>query len=140
MIVTTADAAERFLRRFLDTYEARDLDGLWAFYAVDCRFAVLERFGIEPSWAAYKTFMTTFIDAFPDLHHHIDRIVCNGDDVWALYTVTGTHSGPLRGVQPTGKRVEYSIVAMYQVVDGLITRADFVADDLRMLRQLGAVA
>ncbi|WP_232668086.1 ester cyclase [Pseudonocardia sp. TRM90224] len=137
--MTAHDTAERFLRRFLDTYEARDLDELWGFYADDCSFAVLERFGIEPSWPAYKSFMTTFIDAFPDLHHRIERIVCHDDDVWALYTVTGTHRGPIRGVEPTGKRVNYSIVAMYRIVGGRITRADFVSDDLRMMRQLGAL-
>jgi predicted ester cyclase len=57
--------------------------------------------------------------------------------VWVLYTVTGTHLGPIRGVQPTGKRVGYSIVAMHQIAEA--TRADLVSDDLRMMRQLGAL-
>jgi hypothetical protein len=62
--MTRSDSPERFLRRFLDTYERRDLDALWSFYGEDCRFPVLERFGIEPSWDNYKRLMTTFIDAF----------------------------------------------------------------------------
>jgi len=137
--MTSTETAERFLRRFLDTYEAHDLDGLWNFYSHDCRFPVLERFGIDPTWDNYKIFMTTFIDAFPDIHHHIDKVVTDGESVWALYTMTGTHRGPIRGVQPTGKRVRYPIVAMYQVVGSVITEADFVSDDLRMMHQLGAL-
>lgn len=131
--------AEQFLRRFLDTYEAHDLDGLWNFYSHDCRFPVLERFGIDPSWDNYKTFMTTFVDAFPDVHHHIDKIVAAEDNLWALYTMTGTHLGQIRGIEPTGRVVRYPIVAMYRLAEGLITEADFVSDDLRMMRQLGAL-
>jgi predicted ester cyclase len=132
-------AAERFVRRFLRTYEAHNLQKLWGFYSAECRFPVLDRFGIEQSWANYKTFMTTFLEAFPDVHHHIEKVVVDGSSVWALYTVTGTHRGSIRGVQPTGKQVRYSMVAMYQISDDRIVEADLVADDLRMLRQLGAL-
>lgn len=121
----------------MDTYERRDLDVLWSFYGEDCRFPVLERFGIKPSWENYKRFMTPFIDAFPDVHHHIERLVTDDENVWALYTMTGTHRGPMRGMQPTNRTVRYSIVAMYRIADGLILEADFVSEDLRMMRQLG---
>jgi len=60
--------------------------------------------------------------------------------IWALHTMTGTHRGPLRGVQPTGRQVRYPIVAMYRVANGLITEAGFVSDDLRMMRQIGGVS
>lgn len=115
------------------------LDRLWTFYSADCCFPVLERFNIEPSWERYKIFMTTFIDAFPDVHHTIEKLVSDGDSIWALYTMTGTHHGPLRGVQPSGRQVHYPIVAMYRVADGLITEADFVSDDLSMMRQIGGL-
>ncbi len=136
--MTHADA-EDFLRRFPETYERRDLDTLWRFYDADRRFPVLERFDLEPTWENYRAFMTRFIDAFPDLHHQIEKVVVDGDNVWALYTMTGTHRGPLRGIEPTGRQVRYPIVAMYRIVDGRISEADFVSDDLRMMRQVGAL-
>jgi predicted ester cyclase len=132
-----SDSAERFLRRFLDTYERCELVTLWSFYGDDCRFPVLERFGIEPSWENYRRFMTTFIEAFPDVHHHIEKVVADGENVWALYTITGTHRGRLRGMQPTGRSVRYSIVAMYRIADGLIVETDLLSEELRMMRQLG---
>ena len=138
--MTPSEAAERILRRFLDTYEAHDLDELWTFYSHDCQFPVLERFGIDPTWDRYKAFMATFISAFPDVHHRIDKVVAAEGNVWALYTMTGTHLGPIRGVHPTGRRVRYPIVAMYRFAGGLITEADFISDDLRMMRQLGVIA
>lgn len=53
--------------------------------------------------------------------------------------MTGTHRGPLRGIPATGKQVRYPIVAMYRVANALITEADFVSDELRMMRQIGAL-
>ncbi len=137
--VTTDNTPAHFIRDFLDTYERHDLDTLWTIYSPKCSFPVLERFGIEPSLDNYKGFMATFIDAFPDVHHTIENLVSDGDRIWALYTMTGTHRGLLRGVPGTGKQVRYPIVAMYRVADGLITEADFVSDDLRMMRQIGAL-
>jgi len=79
----TDETAGHFIRRFLDTYEEHDLDTLWTFYSPDCRFPVLERFDIEPSWENYKVFMETFIDAFPDVHHTIEKLMTDGDSIWA---------------------------------------------------------
>jgi len=137
--VTTDNTPAHFIRDFLDTYERHDLDTLWTIYSPKCSFPVLERFGIEPSLDNYKGFMATFIDAFPDVHHTIENLLSDGDRIWALYTMTGTHRGLLRGVPGTGKQVRYPIVAMDRVADGLITEADFVSDDLRMMRQIGAL-
>jgi steroid delta-isomerase-like uncharacterized protein len=130
---------EQFLKAFLDTYERHDLETFWTFYAQDCRYPVLDRFGIEPTQDNYRRFMTAFIAAFPDIHHEIEQVVADGERVWALYTLTGTHRGPLRGMEPTGRTVRYPIVGMYRIVDELIVEADFVSDDLRMMRQLGFV-
>lgn len=139
LAVDAHESAEDFIRRFLDIYETHDLDRLGAFYSVDCRFPVLERFGVDPTWDNYKVFMTRFLDAFPDIHHTIEKLLADGNSIWALYTMTGTHRGPLRGVEPTGRQVRYPIVAMYRVAGGLITEADFVSDELRLMRQLGAL-
>ncbi len=53
--------------------------------------------------------------------------------------MTSTHLGPIRGIEPTGRHVAYPIVAMYRLGGELIMEADFVSDDLRMMRQLGAL-
>lgn len=82
--------------------------------------------------------MTAFINAFADIHHTIETCHRRRQHL-GLYTMTGVHRGPLRGLEPTGKQVRYPIVATYRVDDGRIMEADFVSDDLRMMRQLGAL-
>ncbi|QDZ13704.1 ester cyclase [Humibacter ginsenosidimutans] len=131
------EAQRRFLESFLRTYEAGDFERMWEFYSPDCDYAVLDRFGLEKTTERYQKFMRDFLAAFPDLHHTIEKVVVDDDELWALYTVAGTHLGSLRGMEPTGRQVRYAIVGMYTVHDQLITRADFVSDDLRMMRQLG---
>lgn len=75
----------------------------------------------------------------PDIHHTIEKILADGDNIWALYTMTGTHQRPPRGVEATSRQVRYPIVATYQAARELITEADIVADELRLIRQLGAL-
>ena len=43
------------------------------------------------SSAASSTPTARFIDAFPDLHHAIEKLVTGDDNIWALYTMPGTH-------------------------------------------------
>jgi predicted ester cyclase len=92
-----------------------------------------------PHGNTYKVFVTRLIEDVPDIHHAIDKLVTDGDNIWAVYTKTGAFRGLLPGVQPTGRQVRYPILAMYQVAGDLITKADFVSDDLLMLRQLGVL-
>ena len=40
-----------------------------------------------------------------DIRYEIDDIIAEGDRVAVRITVSGTHTGELRGIPPTGKRV-----------------------------------
>lgn len=136
--MTTKDN-KQLIHDFIETYERHDLDAMWNFYSPDCRYTVLTRFGIEPTLENYKRFMANFLVAFPDVHHSFEGMVAEDENVWVHYKVTGTHQGVMRGIAPSHKKVSYSIVSMYKVIDGKITEADFVADDLTMLRQIGGI-
>lgn len=133
------DDKKAFIQHFIKTYESHDLEAFWKFYAEDCKFTVLTRFGITPSWEHFKVFMAAFLTAFPDVHHDIKMMVTEGENVWVHYHVTGTHKGTLRGIMPTQRHVAYSIVAMYRIINKTIVEVDLVADNLLMLQQLGVV-
>lgn len=45
-------------------------------------------------------------EAFPDLHFRVDALRVEGDEVEVQWSLRGTHEGPLRGVEPTGRPVE----------------------------------
>ncbi len=51
----------------------------------------------------------------------------------------GTHRGPVLGVAPTGRSVEFETVDVMKVENGRITDHWGVGNLLKMLTQLGAV-
>lgn len=78
-----------------------------------------------------------FREAFPDLHKEPGDVVATDGKVVIPYTFTGTHENELMEIPPTGNEVEVSAVGISNVEDGKITEEWYVADFLRMMRQLG---
>lgn len=124
------------IRRFITAYEKHDLEAVWRMFDPNGNFLVLRRYGIEPTFENYRSFMARFISAFPDVRHHIEAMVAEGDSVWVNYTITGTHMDNFRNIPATHKSVRYSLIAMYRISDGKITDADFLSDDLNLMKQL----
>jgi predicted ester cyclase len=78
-------------------------------------------------------------DAFPDVEATTEHLVAEDDLVVVRWAVTGTHEGELRGIEPTGREVEYEEWAMYRIEDGEITETWAQADALGVFEQLGVV-
>ncbi len=127
------------IHRFIEAFERHDMETVWEYFDEHCRFSVLKRFGIEPTFENYKRFIDDFAAALPDVHHTIEGMVAEEEKVWVNYTIRGTHEGLLRNVPATHKRISYSLIGMYRVVNGRIVETDFQSDDLSLLRQLGAI-
>jgi predicted ester cyclase len=68
---------------------------------------------------------------------HIEDMIAKGDRVWALWTVTGTHTGTIFGVPATGKPIEMLELGLWRIEDGRIVEMWFMADELALCRQIG---
>ena len=84
----------------------------------------------------------SFVDAFPDLHHEITRIVAQGDDVVLMTTMSGTNTGPLPlptggTIPPTGRSLKTFTCFAYTLRDGKVARAQAYMDGADILGQLG---
>lgn len=96
--------------------------------------------GQTPGPDGVRTLVTNVRTAFPDIQETVDDTVAAGDKVALRLTMRGTHTGrPFRGVEPSGKRVEVTGMAIVRVVDGKIPDGWFFFDRLAMYTQLGAV-
>jgi steroid delta-isomerase-like uncharacterized protein len=85
----------------------------------------------------FRRYVQLVRDAFPDFHNTIEDLVAENDRVAARLRYTGTHSGPLFGVAPTGKQIEYAGLALFHIKNGRIV-SGFVLGDLNgLMRQLG---
>ncbi len=74
----------------------------------------------------------------PDLHVTIEDILAEGDRVVVRNTWQGTHSGPLFGIPPTGKRFILKGMVMWRIRDGQICERWATLDQLGFQRQVGA--
>ncbi|WP_440992132.1 ester cyclase [Haloarchaeobius baliensis] len=77
--------------------------------------------------------------AFPDAAVHVGELIAEGDLVSFEGTLTGTHRGAFRGIEPTGTSIEIQGNAMHRVRDGQIAETWATWDFLGLLTQLGVV-
>jgi predicted ester cyclase len=76
--------------------------------------------------------------AFPDRTDTVEEIVADGDMVGVLFKLTGTHKGNFFGIAPTGKSIDVYEAGIFWLADGKIVESWFMADEVRLLRQIGA--
>jgi predicted ester cyclase len=75
--------------------------------------------------------------AVPDSRHEIVVEVLQEDWMACVATVTGTHTGPLLGIPPSGKQLRYNVLLVDHVQDGLIVQHWAVPDILSIFQQVG---
>jgi steroid delta-isomerase-like uncharacterized protein len=76
--------------------------------------------------------------AFPDLHFEVHDVIAEGDLVACRSTMSGTHLGPLMGLEPTGKPISVPHMHFMRIVEGQNTDLWHVWDFAGLLRQVGA--
>jgi len=79
--------------------------------------------GEQRDRAGQRQAVAEFLDAFPDLRHEIELLVAEGDLVAAHQRWTGTQQGRIAGLDPTGRRVDFTSTAVLRIRDGLIAEA-----------------
>jgi len=89
--------------------------------------------GIE----AIKNYVTYQRTGLPDFNVTLDELIIAEDHSIGRWTVTGTNTGPLGDLPPTGKKVKYSGVEVTRIVDGKIIESWIYFNQAAMLTQLG---
>lgn len=85
----------------------------------------------------FKQHVESAESVFPDGKVTIDRILAEDDYVFVQFTFEGTHEGTFAGIEPTGRNISMSNMALFRIEDGMITERWAEADNLVMLKQLG---
>ena len=136
-VMVTEEQAKFIGNQYVKARNEANLDLLDGIYAAD---AVIHDPG-QPedimSLGALKTYYLGNHTAFPDLKLSLEEIAISGDRIVWGWTFTGTNTGPLRGLPPTGNKVEFSGVAIDRVVDGKIVEEWVYYNLLDVFQQLG---
>jgi steroid delta-isomerase-like uncharacterized protein len=94
---------------------------------------------LPPGPEGVKAVVRMFLTAFPDFYMTIEDILAEGDTVVARFVEGGTHQGEFMGIPPTGRRLEFTEIALVRLRDGRLIETRWEVDMLGMLQQLGAV-
>jgi steroid delta-isomerase-like uncharacterized protein len=94
--------------------------------------------GSAPGRDGIREVVTMFRGAFPDLKVTIDDQIAEDDKVSSLATTTGTHRGPIFGIQPTGQAIAMKGVTMVRIAHGRLAESWVKNDLLSLMTQLGA--
>jgi steroid delta-isomerase-like uncharacterized protein len=135
-------ANRKLLDRYVERYNAGDLDGVMDLYAEDAVQIMPD--GTYEGWNTVRERLAQELDGFTDLNHTVRSFVEQGDLFADEWTFVGTHAGSLRlpdgtELPPTGKRVEIRGMEVVRVRDGKIVLNSLYYDTMAVAVQLGLV-
>ncbi|ROQ37006.1 putative ester cyclase [Frondihabitans sp. PhB188] len=88
--------------------------------------------------AGIQEFWSSFLEAFPDLDLSVETLVADDEQVTAVFTIHGTHTGPFQGAEPTGKSFTVRGIQVAKFNDeGLIVERWGATDEAGLQKQLG---
>lgn len=83
----------------------------------------------EPmSFEEFKQVVKQLYNASPKITHTVDDMIVEGDKVVARITAHTVHEGEFLGIPATGKTLEWSAIAIFQLSDGKIKARWEIAD------------
>lgn len=91
---------------------------------------------IETGRDALRDLVAEWRTAFPDLEFEIHDLVAEGDAVAIRLTYRGTHLGPWRGLEPTGRTIEVGEMMFFRFEGGALVEMWELDDHATMTAQL----
>jgi steroid delta-isomerase-like uncharacterized protein len=134
-------ANRKLLDRYVDRYNAGDLDAVIDLYAEDAVQGMPD--GMFEGKDAIRERLARELEAIPDVTHTVVSFVEEGDAFADEWTFVGTQTGPFllpngTVLEPTGKRVEVQGMEVVRVgPDGKIVLNTLYYDNLSVAVQLG---
>jgi steroid delta-isomerase-like uncharacterized protein len=136
-------ACRELLDRYVERYNAGDLDGVMELYADDAVQGMPD--GVFEGRDAIRNRLANELDAIPDVTHTVTSFIEQDDAFADEWTFIGTQTGPLTLpdgtlLPPTGKRVEVRGMEIVRVgVEGKIVLNTLYYDNLAVAAQLGVL-
>ncbi len=136
-VIITDEEANALLEGHLEVYNEGNFAITEDLYTADF---VLHDCGVPEDWVgieAFEGFVTMNRTAFPDFKVTMDEFFVKGDMMTSRWTVTGTQTGPLPGLPPTGKTLQISGLSMYRIANGKFAEEWLYFNMLDFYQQLG---
>jgi predicted ester cyclase len=93
--------------------DARDLPGLISTLTPDCVYQLAQTGHRWEGHEGAARFYTELLTAFPDIAFDLTDIVIGPQGVCEEARVSATHAAPWLGVEPSGKRIDWTVVIWF---------------------------
>jgi predicted ester cyclase len=131
------DPRETVVFRWLAAGDAGDLDAFDDLLHPDA--VIHAPAGLSTTSAAQeKAVWADALVAMPDLRHHVEEVVVDGDVEMARVVVSGTMTTNFGGVTGTGRRFRIDQAVITHLRDGKVIEAWEIADIAALQAQVGA--
>ena len=88
--------------------------------------------------AGFVAFFEVIFNALPDFRYTLKKMVAEGNIVMAYSATTGTHTGgDWLGKKASGNKIDFTVVDIFRLQDGMIAEHWDVADTFTFFGQLG---
>jgi steroid delta-isomerase-like uncharacterized protein len=129
------DVVRRFSEEVVNKGDYKVLDEL---VAKDVEFSSRVG-GISPGREGVRQIFENLRNGFPAANCIILDLIEEEEIVAERFVFEGVHEGEFHGIAPTGKQVRMEGMAMFRIVDGIITARWGLEDQLGLMQQLGAI-
>jgi steroid delta-isomerase-like uncharacterized protein len=135
-MTSVQEANKRVVQR---AYDAWDKGSEATFDEVYAKDVIHRNMAIE-GVSDLKEILQRWLEAFPDQTHEVHHTIAEDDWVATRFSMTGTHLGRWREIEPTGSEFEVEGMAMERVEDGKIVERWLIEDMLDFYQKLGLVS
>jgi predicted ester cyclase len=97
--------------------------------------------GVPPMDAsAFDGFESLFGASFSDIHHRIEGVVVQDNDVAVRLIIEGTHTADFMGVHPAGTRIAVDGSAFFRIVGDKVATLWGFLDQYGLMQQIGGLS
>jgi steroid delta-isomerase-like uncharacterized protein len=89
--------------------------------------------------SGFQAFFADWFKAAPDWHYQLEKLVAEGDTVWAYGIYSGTQQGDWLGIPATGKHYSIHAVDIFRIENGKLAEHWDVLDTYGLFKQLGVI-
>jgi len=122
--------------RFYDLYNQKKVDACYELVAPEF---ILHAPTGNMTREQMKQFDTMVLDASPDAICTVSNMVGEGDKVAFQVNARATHTGPLMGVAPTGKKIEMTNTYIVKIRNNKIVEWWGTSEIPLVMQQLGVI-
>jgi steroid delta-isomerase-like uncharacterized protein len=139
-MTSVQEANKRIVKRAFDAWDQGRAEVFDEVYAENVSHPQLTLDEGVSDFEWLKSVLRNWVEAFPDQTHDVHHMIAEDDWVATRFSLTGTHLGTWKEIEPTGAHFEVDGMALERVKEGKIVERWLVEDMLDFYQKLGVVS